>query len=69
MKFYFGHKTEITNPYDIETEWMIKNKPPLVRSQLLTQRLSYKRRLVRRELALMLDKEIKQRLKDETRTT
>jgi hypothetical protein len=45
MKFYFGHKKEITDPFDIFTQQLIFGKPPFVRSQILTQRHRLKKAL------------------------
>ena len=56
MSLYFGHKEPITDLFDIETQVLIKNKAPLIRSQILIQRANEKRVIVQRMLVDEMNK-------------
>jgi hypothetical protein len=61
MTLYFGHSEPITDAFDIETQYLIKNKPPLIRSQILTRRIWEKKRALMR----MVGEEINKRMREE----
>jgi hypothetical protein len=61
VTLYFGHREPITDAFEIETQYLIKNKPPLIRSQILNHRNKMKKRALMR----MIGEEINKRMREE----
>lgn len=62
MRFYFGHKEEVLDLFDQDTERMMFGKSPIIRSRIYQSRHAEKRHNQKATLRKMLHEEINARL-------